>query len=98
MTSVVNALQGVAGGPDRVLTTALLLNIALMLFGWRRYRDLAAEVVERTQAEERAQLLAAKDRSEEHTSELQSLMRNLVCRLLLEKKNKNTTTQICSNL
>src|SRR3546814_9643797 len=26
-------------------------------------------------------------RSEEHTSELQSLMRNLVCRLLLEKKN-----------
>src|SRR3546814_5271299 len=32
-------------------------------------------------------------RSEEHTSELQSLMRNLVCRLLLEKKKtrRNTT-------
>src|SRR5438046_6596285 len=30
-------------------------------------------------------------RSEEHTSELQSLT-NLVCRLLLEKKKKNTTT------
>src|SRR2546430_6276107 len=30
-------------------------------------------------------------RSEEHTSELQS-QSNLVCRLLLEKKNKNTTT------
>src|SRR5437899_12750528 len=29
----------------------------------------------------------AEDRSEEHTSELQSL-RHLVCRLLLEKKNK----------
>src|SRR5438046_6264780 len=29
------------------------------------------------------------DRSEEHTSELQSLT-NLVCRLLLEKKNKKT--------
>src|SRR5205807_7023524 len=29
-------------------------------------------------------------RSEEHTSELQSPC-NLVCRLLLEKKNKNTT-------
>src|SRR5258706_11949021 len=29
------------------------------------------------------------DRSEEHTSELQSLT-NLVCRLLLEKKKKNT--------
>src|SRR3546814_1344353 len=36
-------------------------------------------------------------RSEEHTSELQSLMRNLVCRLLLEKKKNThktpTTTQ-----
>src|SRR5205814_7699854 len=31
-------------------------------------------------------------RSEEHTSELQSL-RHLVCRLLLEKKNKITTTK-----
>ena len=30
-----------------------------------------------------------KTRSEEHTSELQS-RRNLVCRLPLEKKNKNT--------
>src|SRR5438045_5246155 len=30
------------------------------------------------------------DRSEEHTSELQSL-RHLVCRLLLEKKNKKRT-------
>src|SRR5688572_32103453 len=31
-------------------------------------------------------------RSEEHTSELQS-QSNLVCRLLLEKKNKNNTIQ-----
>src|SRR5258705_10326321 len=31
------------------------------------------------------------DRSEEHTSELQSL-RHLVCRLLLEKKKKKKTT------
>src|SRR5258706_6346227 len=33
-------------------------------------------------------------RSEEHTSELQSLT-NLVCRLLLEKKNKNTHRVSC---
>src|SRR5437016_10448212 len=33
-------------------------------------------------------VLRADDRSEEHTSELQSLT-NLVCRLLLEKKKKN---------
>src|SRR5438876_2032329 len=34
---------------------------------------------------------ALPNRSEEHTSELQSPV-HLVCRLLLEKKNKNTTT------
>src|SRR5256886_8070944 len=33
-------------------------------------------------------------RSEEHTSELQS-QSNLVCRLLLEKKKKNTQHNIC---
>src|SRR5256885_4387326 len=33
-------------------------------------------------------------RSEEHTSELQSPC-NLVCRLLLEKKKKNSTGRIC---
>src|SRR3546814_4474493 len=32
-------------------------------------------------------------RSEEHTSELQSLMAHLVCRLLLEKKKQDTRTQ-----
>src|SRR2546430_6931655 len=39
------------------------------------------------------------DRSEEHTSELQS-QSNLVCRLLLEKKTKNTTPRCshCSSL
>src|SRR5438105_7218979 len=36
-------------------------------------------------------LLAAAQRSEEHTSELQSRV-DLVCRLLLEKKKKNTNT------
>src|SRR5437762_6198076 len=39
-----------------------------------------------------AHLVEARERrSEEHTSELQSPM-YLVCRLLLEKKNKNTNT------
>src|SRR5207302_10889015 len=36
----------------------------------------------------REELIEAEQRSEEHTSELQS-RENLVCRLLLEKKNKN---------
>src|SRR2546429_4523030 len=35
---------------------------------------------------------AAMDRSEEHTSELQSRL-HLVCRLLLEKKKKNKTNR-----
>src|SRR5256885_10952779 len=41
-----------------------------------------------------------RDRSEEHTSELQSPC-NLVCRLLLEKKNKNkytTNREHCSEI
>src|SRR5258708_29032195 len=48
------------------------------------------------QDHEQAQQLAFPDRSEEHTSELQS-PDHLVCRLLLEKKKKktNTETQRC---
>src|SRR5258705_9301426 len=44
-------------------------------------------VLERLLGPRRERKLAEKARSEEHTSELQSL-RHLVCRLLLEKKNK----------
>src|SRR3546814_4863154 len=102
------------------MMTALLLNIALILFGWRRYRDLQIEVQQRKEAEERASLLAATDpltgflnrrsiaeagialleraaskhksvallmlRSEEHTSELQSLMRTSYAVFCLKKK------------
>jgi diguanylate cyclase (GGDEF)-like protein len=48
-------------GPDQTLVIALLLNIALILFGWRRHRELAQEVSVRTAAEERAQMLASRD-------------------------------------
>src|SRR5262245_63417523 len=48
--------------------------------------DEALEAVEREHPDVLLSDLAM--RSEEHTSELQSL-RHLVCRLLLEKKNKN---------
>src|SRR5258706_619450 len=41
-----------------------------------------------------ARVLVAYERSEEHTSELQSLT-NLVCRLLLEKKKKRNTFRLC---
>src|SRR3989449_8064875 len=42
-------------------------------------------------AEPRGAAGVARARSEEHTSELQSRL-HLVCRLLLEKKKKNTST------
>ena len=53
-------LEGIAG-PDTVLTNALLLNIALIIFGWRRYRELRVEVQERRAAEEHARILAETD-------------------------------------
>ena len=46
---------------DRSLVIALLLNVALILFGWRRHRELSQEVRIRAAAEERAQQLASRD-------------------------------------
>src|SRR3546814_7044510 len=111
-----------------MLAVALILNIALLLFGWRRYDDLNREVRERTEAEKRARWLADTDpltgflnrrallnagqaliaeatakgrqaalflldldhfkRSEEHTSELQSLMRISYAVFCLKKKKR----------
>ena len=61
LQSVVQTLIGFGGGPDKVLTVALVLNIALILFGWRRYEDLNREIRERTDAEKRARYLADTD-------------------------------------
>lgn len=61
MQAIVNTLVGIGGGPDRVLSAALILNIALILFGWRRYKDLNREIRERTEAEQRARYLADTD-------------------------------------
>ena len=61
MSSVVDTLLGVGGGVDKTLSVALMLNIALIMFGWRRYKDLSNEIVERTIAEQRAQVLASRD-------------------------------------
>jgi len=61
MQAAVRALIGLGGGPDRALAAALVLNIALILFGWRRYEDLNREIRERTEAEQRARYLADTD-------------------------------------
>src|SRR5437899_8824469 len=75
------------------------------LFPSRRSSDLGTASLERLEEEiNQAQYrqaaqsfcrLVAEERSEEHTSELQSL-RHLVCRLLLEKKNNKTSTDFNS--
>ena len=48
-------------GPDVILVNALLLNIALVIFGWRRYRELSDEVKMRRAAEKQARILAETD-------------------------------------
>src|SRR5262245_65690192 len=50
--------------------------------------DCCRRRIRRSQRSRRLRWLSGTLRSEEHTSELQSL-RHLVCRLLLEKKKKN---------
>lgn len=53
-------LEGTSG-PDSVLVTTLLLNIALVIFGWRRYRQLTVEISERKRAEAHARALSEID-------------------------------------
>src|SRR5438093_2323655 len=54
-------------------------------------REAAAQARDRIRSRLREQQQTDPPRSEEHTSELQSLT-NLVCRLLLEKKKKKKQT------
>ena len=61
LTTTIDMISGVGGGSDRTLTIALILNIALILFGWRRYNDLSNEIEERKAAEEHARTLALRD-------------------------------------
>ena len=61
LVSIARSLSGHGVGPDKLLTNALLLNIALIIFGWRRYRELTGEVAERRKAEEQARILSEVD-------------------------------------
>ena len=61
MPQIARAWLTNSSGPDVMLINTMLLNIALVLFGWRRYRELSTEVVERRKAEEQARLLAETD-------------------------------------
>ncbi len=61
ISQAIRGLIGLGAGVEQILTTTVLLNVALILFGYRRYRDLQFEVQHRREAEERATSLAATD-------------------------------------
>ncbi len=60
-TAVYRSLQGQLPVGDNLMLSVLLLNVALSMLGWRRYRALKAEVTLRRAAEERASELATSD-------------------------------------
>lgn len=58
---VVQSLAGRGPGPDSFMLDAFLLNIAIIIFGWSRYRQLCEEIVLRKGAEREARRLAETD-------------------------------------
>src|SRR6266478_769165 len=76
------------GFTDTASTTCLHVpSIGLIVAGDAAYNDDHLHLSESPDQQRRQEWIAALDRSEEHTSELQS-QSNLVCRLLLEKKKQ----------
>lgn len=61
LPDAINALLGSGRGPDALLVNALLLNVVLIIFGWRRYRELRVEINDRRNAENLARELAETD-------------------------------------
>lgn len=61
LTEIVrNRLYGI-GEPDFLLGNALILNIALIIYGWRRHAEMTREIAARCAAEQAAQHLANTD-------------------------------------
>ncbi|MEL6487153.1 MAG: EAL domain-containing protein [Pseudomonadota bacterium] len=61
LPDVVRSIISGEAGPNHLLVNALLLNIALIIFGWRRYRQLRDEIASRESAERYARELSATD-------------------------------------
>ncbi len=61
LAEIARNMAGYGIGPNKFLTSALLLNIALIIFGWRRYTELTREVSNSRQAEDEARHLAEID-------------------------------------
>ncbi|TCM21626.1 diguanylate cyclase/phosphodiesterase [Novosphingobium sp. PhB165] len=58
---VVRSLLGHGPGPDNFILNAFLLNVAIIIFGWSRYRQLCEEIQLRKKAEHQARRLAETD-------------------------------------
>ncbi len=61
LPEAVRALRGDGAAPDALLVNALLINIAVILFGWSRYKALSREVAALRESEEQALRLADTD-------------------------------------
>jgi diguanylate cyclase (GGDEF)-like protein len=61
LPAAIRALQGEGARPDLILTNALLLNIALILLGWNRYKALTGKLETHRKSEEEARRLADSD-------------------------------------
>ena len=61
LSLAVSAMNGIGPGPDTIQLCALLLNIALILFGWHRLRKLSCEMLDRQAGEAKALHLAQYD-------------------------------------
>ena len=61
LSNLIAAWKGEGLAPDTTLTTALLLNIALILLGWLRYKALSEELETRRESEAEARRLADLD-------------------------------------
>ncbi|WP_051504308.1 putative bifunctional diguanylate cyclase/phosphodiesterase [Sphingomonas jaspsi] len=57
----ITSAGGRLGAEAKIAATALTLNVALILFGWRRYGDLLHEASMRRDSEARAALIASTD-------------------------------------
>ncbi|GGB96580.1 hypothetical protein GCM10011494_13800 [Novosphingobium endophyticum] len=58
---IVRSLMERGPGPDNFILNAFLLNIAIIIFGWSRYRQLCDEIKLRKKAEREARRLAETD-------------------------------------
>jgi diguanylate cyclase (GGDEF)-like protein len=61
MPAIIRSIAGIGVGPDKLLVSTVLLNIALIIFSWRRYRELIREMEERQRTEAQARALAETD-------------------------------------